>query len=250
MALRFHEIAEAHHRILNPITESQLMLLGEICQITPATRQLDLCCGKAEMLAQWSARWGLSGIGVDISPVFLAAARARVQELGVAARIQLLEADARTYPMQQEPFDIVSCLGATWIGNGLVGTLDLLRPALRGSQSLLLIGEPYWVDDPPAAARQAIFGEDRTLFTTLDGTLTRFEENGFELIEMVLADHQGWDRYVAPQWKAVQEWLLQNPNDPEAAGIQEWIQESRRSHLCYQRRYLGWGVFVLRAARL
>jgi hypothetical protein len=166
--------------------------------------------------------------------------------LGVSERIQFVQADASTYPMEREPFDIVSCIGATWVGNGLAGTLKLLRPALREPQSLLLVGEPYWVDDPPDAAIETISGENRTLFTDLDGTLTRFEESGFELIEMVLADQQGWDRYVAPQWKTVQEWLLQHSDDPDAAVIQRWIQDVRRNHLRYQRRYLGWGVFVLR----
>ena len=41
MSLRFHEIAEATHRILNPFTEDQLMLLGDICRLSAATRQLD-----------------------------------------------------------------------------------------------------------------------------------------------------------------------------------------------------------------
>ncbi|GAA2806803.1 hypothetical protein GCM10020219_093210 [Nonomuraea dietziae] len=62
------------HRILNPITDAKLDLLGEICRIREGARQLDLACGKAEMLSRWSARYGLSGVGVDISEVFLAAA--------------------------------------------------------------------------------------------------------------------------------------------------------------------------------
>jgi hypothetical protein len=48
--LRFHEIAEAQHRILNPFSEEKLMLLGEICRLQPGMAQLDLCCGKAELL--------------------------------------------------------------------------------------------------------------------------------------------------------------------------------------------------------
>ena len=79
MSLRFHEIAEGRHRILNPFTHAQLQLLGEICGVHAGMRQLDLCCGKGEMLCQWSARFGLAGTGVDISPVFLQAARERAQ---------------------------------------------------------------------------------------------------------------------------------------------------------------------------
>ncbi|MFC7099113.1 hypothetical protein ACFQQB_00515 [Nonomuraea rubra] len=46
MSLRFHEIAESGHRILNPLTDDKLNLLGEICDFAPGTRILDLACGK------------------------------------------------------------------------------------------------------------------------------------------------------------------------------------------------------------
>jgi hypothetical protein len=56
----------------------------------------------------------------------------------------------------------------------------------------------------------------------------------------------GWDRYVASQWHTVSDWLLANPDDPEAPDMRRYLDNSRRSHLAYGRRYLGWGVFVLR----
>ncbi|MEU6728891.1 class I SAM-dependent methyltransferase [Nonomuraea wenchangensis] len=115
MSLRFHEIAEARHRILNPLTDDELALLGENCNITPGIRQLDLACGKGELLSRWSAEHGLEGVGVDISQVFLGAARARTEELGVSERVEFVEADAGTYETAPESFDIVSCIGATWI---------------------------------------------------------------------------------------------------------------------------------------
>src|SRR5688572_19709130 len=90
MSLRLHEISESNHRILNPLSESKLMLLGEICCLQPDMRQLDLCCGKGEMLCQWAHRWKIRGVGVDISKVFLAAARQRAVELSVEDRVILV----------------------------------------------------------------------------------------------------------------------------------------------------------------
>ena len=171
MSLRFHEIAEQRHRILNPATDAQLHLLGEICRLHAGMRQLDLCCGKGEMLCQWAAQFGLSGIGVDISPVFLQAARERAQALRCSERVTFVEADAATYPLAPGAFDIVSCIGATWIGGGLLGTLALMRPGLRDTDSLLLVGEPYWIDEPPEDAYAAIVDGDREVYSTLAGTL-------------------------------------------------------------------------------
>jgi hypothetical protein len=83
---------------------------------------------------------------------------------------------------------------------------------------------------------------------SLPGTLDRFAEAGVELVEMVLADEDAWDRYVASQWWTVAAWLDGHPDHADAAGMREYLDRSRRSHLAYGRRYLGWGVFVLRAA--
>lgn len=244
MSLRYHEIAEAGHRILNPFTDEKLELLGEVCRLRPGLRQLDLACGKGEMLCRWAARHGISGVGVDLSEVFLAAARARAASLGVPERVRFIAGDAGRY-QATEPFDIVSCIGASWIGGGLAGTLDLLRRALRGPDGLLLLGEPYWLAEPPPGAYQAL-GVGPGDFASLAGTLDRFEAAGVSLVEMVLADQDSWDRYVAAQWWTITDWLRDNADDPDAPAMREFLDAARRSHLEYGRDYLGWGVFVLR----
>ena len=247
MSLRHHEIAESGHRILNPITEDKLMLLGDICRLREGQRQLDLACGKGEMLARWSERHGIGGVGVDLSEVFLTAARMRAAELGVAGRLTFERADAGGYEAEPGAFDVVSCIGATWIGGGLAGTVELMRPAMRPG-ALMLIGEPYWTEPAPEAAFEAI-GAGPDDFASLEGTLDRFEAAGMELVEMVLADGDSWDRYAAEQWFTVSDWLRAVPADhPDAADMREFLAHARRTHLSYQRRYLGWGVFVLREA--
>ena len=76
-----------------------------------------------------------------------------------------------------------------------------MRPALAPG-GLLLIGEPFWREEPPGEAHAALdLGADA--FTSLPGTLERFEAAGLELLEMVLADGNSWDRYVAAQWWTV-----------------------------------------------
>ncbi len=239
-----HEIAEADHRILNPFTAEKLMLLGQVCRLRRGQRQLDLACGKGEMLARWAQRFGISGVGVDISSVFLDAARRRADELGVADQLEFVEADAGDYAAEAGSFDVVSCIGATWIGGGLVGTLELMRGPLRPG-GLLLVGEPFWHEPPPEEALIALeCGPDD--FASLGGTLDRFEASGHELIEMVLADGDSWDRYVAGQWWTIDRWLSAHQDDPRADEMRGLLVAWRRAHLEYGRRYLGWGIFVLR----
>ena len=244
MSLRFHEIAETYHRILNPFTEDQLLLLGDICRLHPGMKQLDLACGKGEMLCRWAQKYGISGVGVDISSVFLDAAKKRAAELDVTEKLKFVQGDAGEYPQATHDYDVVSCIGASWIGNGLTGTLKLMTPPLK-PDGLLLIGEPFWIEPPPETAYAAMDVKKED-FVSLDDTLDRFESAGMRLVEMVLASHYGWDRYEAPQWMAVDDFLRSNPDDPDAPALKEWIGNNRRVYLKYGRRYLGWGVFVLR----
>ena len=220
------------------------MLLGEICRPNAQMRQLDLACGKGEMLCRWAQTYGHSGIGVDLSSVFLAAAHERAAELGVSDRVTFIQQDAGAYQAEAGAFDIVSCIGATWIGGGLVGTLKLMRPALKEG-GLLLVGEPYWIEQPPLEAYSAM-GVSQEDFTSLTGTLDRIESVDLELVEMVLANQDSWDRYEASQWRTIDAWLRENPDDPDHAAMRDFMVKGRRTYLTYGRQYFGWGVFVLR----
>lgn len=239
--LQLHEIGEAGHRILNPFTDDKLMLLGRVARVGPDSRILDLACGKGEMLCRWAVEYGSTGHGVDLSEVFLAAARERAVELGVDDRVGFEQGDAAAHGAEPASYDVVSCLGASWIGDGLAGTVALMLPALR-PDGVLLMGEPYWTEPPPVGAD---LGFAPTEFTSLAGTAQRLADAGVQLVEMVLADGDSWDRYVAAQWWTLDRWLRDHPEPGRPREqVEEFLATSRRRHLEYQRRYLGWGVFV------
>ncbi|MER7279961.1 hypothetical protein ABT369_36535 [Dactylosporangium sp. NPDC000244] len=63
---------------------------------------------------------------------------------------------------------------------------------------------------------------------------------------MVLADGDGWDRYVAPQWWTVSDWLRGDAPHPSAPAMREYLHAVQDTYLRYQHRHLGWGVFVCR----
>lgn len=250
MSLRFHEIIEEGTRILNPFTPGKLARVGEIVQPTAATTLLDLCCGEGEMLCQWAKTYGLHGTGIDLSHVFSASARKRVAELGVSDQITIRQGDAALYrdllPDPDQQFDLVSCIGATWIGDGLVGTLELMRPALKESpDSLILVGEPFWNMAPPDAVLEAV-GFPPDMYLTLPATLRRIRDAGYTLLSMVLADKNSWDRYQCGGWINGFRWLEANPTHPDAAALREWLEGNQMRYLEIERDYFGWGVFILR----
>ncbi|MEV4150109.1 class I SAM-dependent methyltransferase [Amycolatopsis sp. NPDC049691] len=143
---RSFTVRESGHRIHNPLTSRKLAVLGKALNPPPGPRVLDLACGSGELLCTWARDHGSTGTGVDISTVFVAAARARAIELEVAGQVTFLHGDASNH-VAGDPVDIAACVGASWIGGGVAGTVDLLRRSLRPG-GVLLIGEPYWRKEP------------------------------------------------------------------------------------------------------
>ena len=92
---------------------------------------------------------------------------------------------------------MAACLGATWIAGGVIGTIELLAQSLSPG-GIILIGEPYWRQLPPTedVARGCLAGAISD-FLLLPELLASFGHLGYDVVEMVLADQDGWDRYEA-----------------------------------------------------
>ena len=241
---RHYTIRFDSHRIINPFTPEKLATLGRAIDLTAGDTVLDLCCGKGEMLCTWARDHGISGTGVDISTASLAAARQRADDLGVAERVTLQHGDASTY-VAERPVDVAACIGATWIGGGVTGTIEHLARSLRPGGTML-IGEPFWRAEPPSQeAIEACSATSRDDFDTLPGLVRQFDAAGYDLVEMVLADENSWDRYAAAQWRNLRIWLDANPDDELAPQLRAELSTRPVLYVQYRRWLLGWGVFAL-----
>lgn len=256
MSFRFFEIAERYHAIQNPITIDKLDAISAACWLKPGMRVLDLGCGRGELLTRWAEQYGIEGVGIDISDEFLAEANRRAAERDVADSVTFLQGDAgkvlEDHPDYAGGFDVVTCIGATWVGGGTPGTLAIMRQLLRDPENgLLLVGDVYWAQMPSGADADAIYdhmGEDsRTWPHGLPAVLDLFQAAGYDLVQMVLANRDSWDAYYAGWWRSVHDWLRTHPDDPEFDALHEWIDGSQRGYLCYEREHCGWGIFALQS---
>ncbi|MCX5413956.1 cyclopropane-fatty-acyl-phospholipid synthase family protein [Streptomyces sp. NBC_00059] len=241
---RIFTIRESSHRIHNPFTPGKLADLGQALHLPPGTRVLDLASGSGEMLCTWARDHRITGTGVDISTVFTEQARARATELGVADRVTFVHDDASGF-VADEPVDLVACVGATWIGDGVAGTVELLARSLRPG-GLMLIGEPYWRREvPDEETARACHATARDDFLVLPELIERFGGLGYDVVEMMLADQDSWDRYQAAQWLNLRRWLDANPGDELAAEVRDELTTGPALYARYGREHLGWGVFAL-----
>ena len=243
---RIYNITESAHRIHNPFTPEKFVALGAALRLEPRTRVLDLGSGSGEMLCTWARDYGIIGTGVDMSQLFSEQAKSRAEELGVTDQVKFIHDDAAGY-VADEKVDVAACVGATWIGGGIAGTIKLLEKSLC-SGGIILIGEPYWRQLPPnEEIAKECFAGSISDFLTLSELLASFSELDYDVVEMVLANQDGWDRYEAAKWLTMRRWLEANPNDELAEEVRTKLTLEPERYAKYTREYLGWGVFALMA---
>lgn len=243
---RIFNVTESAHLIHNPFTPENLATLGAALRLEPETRVLDLGSGSGEMLCTWARDHRIRGTGMDMSQLFTEQAKLRAEELGVTDRVTFIHGDAAGY-VTREKVGVAACVGATWIGGGVAGTIALLTQSLQ-TGGIILIGEPYWLRLPPTedVARGCLAGSVSD-FLPLPGLLGSFRDLGYDVVEMVLANQDGWDRYEAAKWLTMRRWLDANPGDDLAQEVRAKLTSEPERYARYTREYLGWGVFALMA---
>ncbi|QYK03551.1 SAM-dependent methyltransferase [Shewanella zhangzhouensis] len=241
---RIFNICESDHRIHNPFTEDKFQTLGAALRLKHGVSVLDLACGSGEMLCTWARDYGVFGTGVDMSQLFSEQAKTRAKELGVANRVKFIHGNAEGY-VSNEKVDIAACIGASWIAGGVTGTIELLKRSLK-TNGIILIGEPYWRQLPPTdEVASGCLAKTKADYLELPQLITLFNDNGYEVIEMVLANQDGWDRYEAAKWFTMRRWLEENTDDELAQEIRSLLRTEPKRYVTYTREYLGWGVFAL-----
>jgi SAM-dependent methyltransferase len=236
---RYFTVAERDHELQNPISEDKLHLLGRRLRLDPSSRVLDIASGRGGPALLLAREFGCCIEGLEIAPEFHAAAVERVEAAGLAELVSFRLGDASQAELETGAYDVAMCLGATFVWGSLAGTLDALEPTVRGGGHVV-VGEPYLRRLPVPEE----YEEGHGPYTTLEGTVTIMDSGTLQTVAVIASSEDDWDGYETLHWRAVEEWLVENADDPDAADIRGRHERYKHDYLRYGRVHLGWAIFV------
>jgi cyclopropane fatty-acyl-phospholipid synthase-like methyltransferase len=236
---RYFVVAESTHELQNPTSEEKLLLLGRRLGLGPDSRVLDTASGRGGPALVLAREFGCAVHGIEVSPDFHAVAEERILAAGLTDRVSFDLADASSASLEPDSYDAALCLGASFVYGNLADTVEALAPAVRPGGHVV-VGEPYWRQLPLPDDY-----EDRAdSWTTLEGTVVIFETSGLPVVSVIASSDDDWDRYETLHWQAVERWLAENPDDPDALDIRSRHERAKRTHLRHGRALVGWAIFV------
>jgi SAM-dependent methyltransferase len=236
---RYYVVAERDHQLQNPTSPEKLLLLGERVGLGAKTRVLDIASGRGGPAVLLAKEFGCTVHGIEITPEFHAVALERAASDGVADLVTFELANAAEASLGDDAYDVALCLGASFVWGGLAGTLDALEPAVHAG-GYVAVGEPFW----RTSELPSDYVDRDEPFTSLEGTVAILESGGLVAASLIASSDDDWDRYETLHWRAVETWLAENPDDPDAVDIRARHGRAKHTYLRYGRDHLGWAIFI------
>ncbi|MGI9431051.1 MAG: SAM-dependent methyltransferase [Myxococcota bacterium] len=239
---KYFAITHERHVFCNPFSAEKFAELSELYDLPPGARVLDIACGKAEFLTRIVQRWQCDGVGVDLSPPFVEDARARVADAGLDDRIEIVLANGNEYDPAPGSFAVAQCIGASWIWEGVSGTLKALADFVP-SGGLVVLGEPFWRTEP-SPEHLAAGGYSRTQFASHEENCRAGSEAGLVLLHAIASNEDDWDRYEGLQWLSAERYARLHADEEGVPALLERVHSERDQYLRWGRQELGWAVYL------
>jgi SAM-dependent methyltransferase len=230
---------------MNPQSEEKIDQLIDLLKISPDSRIIDIGCGKGEFLIRLAEKVSINATGVDLSPFTIKEAKERTAKRVPNAQIEYIESDGKVYlDSLSKYFDLSFCMGASWIFGGHEGTLKALSK-ITHNHGIIIVGEPYWIKQPTEW-----YLEISEIKLNDYGTHTQNveigENLGLRLMYVLTSNYDDWDRYEMLQSLAVDNYVINNPDDPDNEELLARVSKYRKAYLREGRDVFGWALYVFR----
>ena len=242
---KYFDITHREHIICNPMSVEKFEELIDLMHLKPGAQVLEIATGKGEFIIRMAEQYEIEGIGIDISPYHVSDAVNKCKERIPDAHLTFLEMDGAKYkPDKPESFDLVACIGASWIYGGHKATLKALKE-MATPEGWVVVGEPFWQREPAEEYLEAIGEERGSLGMHYENALAG-QELGLELVYTLVSNSDDWDKYEGLQWYAAMEWANGYPDDPDVGEVLKRVRENRANFLRWGRDTIGWSIYVFK----
>jgi SAM-dependent methyltransferase len=243
--LKFFEIIHRGHVVCNPTSEEKLARLVDLVRLPTAARVVDIACGTGEFLVRLAEAYGVRGVGVDISPFFIAEAERRLRARAPRAEITLTQMDGAQFkPEKPHSLALASCIGASWVFGGHARTLDALV-GMAEPDGWVIVGEPFWLREPSDEYLGAL-GMPRDAFGSHVENVEAGQRLGLDLVHTLVSSKDDWDRYEGLQWHATANYARSDRDDADLPELLERVGKQKSAYLKWGRDTLGWAIYVFR----
>ena len=242
---KFFDITHREHTLCNPMSVDKFDELIALLRLDHGDRVLEIATGKGEFIIRLAEHYDIEGIGVDLSPYCISDAKEKSRQRIPNARLSFVEMDGADYkPEAKESFDLVACIGASWIYSGYRNTLKALND-MAAPRSWVIVGEPYWRREPKTDFLEAI-GEKPNAYGTHYENAKVGQALGLKLVYTLVSNQDDWDRYEGLQWYAAEEWASENPNDADVEEVLKRVRDNKENYLKWGRETFGWAIYVFK----
>ena len=186
--LKFYDITHREHVVCNPTSDEKLTRLVELLRLPTDAQVVDIACGKGEFLIRLAEAYGARGVGIDISPFFIADAERSVKMRASGVGITFIQMNGVDFrPYEPQSLDLASCIGASWVFGGHADTLEALIRLVK-PDGWVIVGEPYWRQEPSENYLEAS-GVAREDFGSHFSNAETGERRGLDLVHAIVSSN-------------------------------------------------------------
>ncbi|RKS09468.1 methyltransferase family protein [Nocardiopsis sp. Huas11] len=211
-------------------------------------RVVDVGCGWAEFLLRVLASAPTAtGLGIDRGEEAIGHGRANARARGLDERVELVVGDVADWSGTRA--DVLVNVGSThvWGGDPVTHTATalgalagLLQPGGR-----LLFGECFWLREPTDAELAAMYDNPREQYRSMRGLVDLALSHGFRLRALSQASPAEWDDFENRHAQGWEDWLLENPDSPDADEVRATADRHRAARVDGMREILGMAYLTL-----
>jgi ubiquinone/menaquinone biosynthesis C-methylase UbiE len=201
---------------------------------------LDIGCGWGElMLRVVEQAPGSVGTGLDHDERLLERGRRVADDRRLGERVRFLDEPVTTW---DEPAELVLCIGSSQAFGSVPDALHRLRSLVRPG-GRLLFGDGFW--EPSGPVDESLVWDDVLDLPNLAGLVSQAQDAGYRPLYVEAATTAEWDAFESGYLADDEEWLLRNPDHPEADAVRAAADEHRDRWLRGYRNGLGFGYLTL-----